>query len=247
MSKKEILSVYNVSKSFNKKVLNNISFKLFSGQTLGIVGESGSGKTTLARIIVKFYDKYYGDIFFENKNIKDLSNKELSKSIQMVFQSAISALNPALTIRNILMDNLILYKICDRKEWIKKIEEVLHLVLMDTSCLDKFPHQLSGGELQRIGIARALLVNAKIIILDEITSALDVNTQLEILNILKDIQKKLNVSYIFISHDLSVLHYIADNIMIIKNGNVVEINNTYEIFNNPQDKYTKKIIEIYKI
>jgi len=247
MKKEIVLSVKNVSKSFNKKILTDISFELEKGKTLGIVGESGSGKTTLARIIVKFYDNYSGDIYLNKVNIKDISNKNLSKDIQMVFQSAIRAFNPAFTIKDILMDNLILYKVDNRKERLKKIEEVLHLVAMDSSCLDKYPHQLSGGELQRIGIARALLVNAKILILDEITSALDVSTQLEILNILKKLQQRLNVTYILISHDLSVINYIADEIMIIKDGYVIEHNTTNNIFKNPQNKYTKKLIELYKI
>jgi len=247
MKKEIVLSVKNVSKSFNKKILTDISFELEKGKTLGIVGESGSGKTTLARIIVKFYDNYSGDIYLNKVNIKDISNKNLSKDIQMVFQSAIRAFNPAFTIKDILMDNLILYKVDNRKERLKKIEEVLHLVAMDSSCLDKYPHQLSGGELQRIGIARALLVNAKILILDEITSALDVSTQLEILNILKKLQQRLNVTYILISHDLSVINYIADEIMIIKDGYVIEHNTTNNIFKNPQNKYTKKLIKINKI
>lgn len=237
----KVLEVKNITKSYGTKVLDNVTFNLEKGTTLGLVGESGSGKTTICKIITNILEPDSGRVLIkctENKN-----NKLLSKKIQMVFQNPYSALNPAFTIRQILVENLIVHRVkMFRKEEETKINDMLSVVSLSTDCLDKYPHELSGGELQRINIARALLLNPEIIILDEVTSQLDATIQKDILDLLKKIQKQFNVSYLIVSHNMNVIQYMSDYIVILRDGKVVECNDTEKIFKNPQEKYTKKIL-----
>ena len=236
-----ILEVKKISKSFgDNKVLNNVSFDIAKGKSLGIIGESGSGKTTICKIITNILIPDAGSVYIEGEENSQYGNKKLSEKVQMVFQSPYSAMNPALTIRENLMENLIVHNVnISRKEGEQKIKNILSVVSLGVNCLRRYPHELSGGELQRIGIARALLMQPEIIILDEVTSALDATIQKDILDLLKKIQKKFKISYLVVSHNLNVIRYMSDYVAVLENGKIIEYNTTKELFKNPQKKYTK--------
>ena len=237
----DILEVKKVSKSFgDNKVLNKVSFGIEKGKTLGLIGESGSGKTTICKIITNILDTDSGSVSILGIDNKEYGNKVLSEKIQMVFQSPYQAMNPAFTIKQNLMENLIVHDFnISRKEGELKVKNILSIVSLNVNCLNKYPHQLSGGELQRVGIARALLLKPDIIILDEVTSALDATIQKDILDLLKKIQKRFKISYLIVSHNLNVVRYMSDYIAILNNGKIIEYNTTKELFKNPQKKYTK--------
>lgn len=237
----DILEVKKVSKSFgDNKVLNKVSFGIEKGKTLGLIGESGSGKTTICKIITNILDADSGSVSILGIDNKEYGNKVLSEKIQMVFQSPYQAMNPAFTIKQNLMENLIVHDLnISRKEGELKVKNILSIVSLNVNCLNKYPHQLSGGELQRVGIARALLLKPDIIILDEVTSALDATIQKDILDLLKKIQKRFKISYLIVSHNLNVIRYMSNYIAILNNGKIIEYNTTKELFKNPQKKYTK--------
>ena len=228
------------------KALTNINITIKKGETVGIVGESGSGKTTLGLAILQLLS-YNGVIKFNDQNLKEISNEELRinrKNFQIVFQDPFSSLSPRLTIKEILMEGVDELKEethqSDKNEICKKL---LLEVGLDTSMLERYPHQFSGGQRQRIAIARALSMRPKLIILDEPTSALDVLVQKNILELLVSIQKKHSISYCFISHDLKVVRAISHRIYIIKASEIIESNNTETIFSNPKTDYTKNLIK----
>lgn len=252
MEEKVILQVKNVNKEFNlgkKKVLkavDDISFDLKTSHTLGVVGESGSGKSTLARCIMGLYPDATGQIIYNGKNILEENQRELKeyrKDVQMIFQDPYSSLNPrkkckdiiASGIRNLLGER-------DKKKINKKVLETMEICGLSEYHMERYPHEFSGGQRQRISIARALAVNPKIIIADEPTSALDVSIQAQIINLMEDLQKDLGLSMIFISHDLSVVRHVAEEVLVMYHGQCVEYNESEEVFENPKMDYTKKLL-----
>ncbi len=258
-TKKEVVKVenlnvwYPIKKGLLKrtisyvKAIKNLNFILYQGESIGIVGESGSGKTSLILAIIKLI-KSKGRIIINNKDINLIKNKEilgLRKEIQIVFQDPFSSLSPRMNIEEIICEGIkIHYPSITEEKKQAKLKDVLDKVGLNyKECIDKYPHEFSGGQRQRIAIARALILEPNILILDEPTSALDITIQNQIINLLNELQKKLLLSYIFISHDMKVVKSIADRVMVLKNGSVVEENNSDEIFNNPKSAYTKNLIK----
>ena len=247
-----ILNVKSVYKTYysnkNKTRINalkNINFKLYENETLGIVGESGCGKSTLAKIIVQLEKLSSGEIDYKNNILNNLSYRDLikyKKDIQLVFQDPYSSLNPRLNICTILEEPLIIHSTLNTNQRMQKCKEIIKLVGLQEQTLSKYPHEFSGGQRQRIVIARALILQPKLIIADEPVSALDVSIQSQILNLIKDIKDQFNLSLIFISHDLSVVSYMSDRIIVMYQGEIVEMGNAKKIFNQPQHQYTKNLI-----
>lgn len=251
MKDKKILQVMNVTKEFKKKdkilkAVDNISFDLKSAQTIGIVGESGSGKSTLARCIMGLYPDASGKIIYEDKNILDCNEEDLRdyrKDMQMIFQDPYSSLNPRKKCEDIIASGIInLNREKDKKKIQKKVLKTMELCGLSKYHINRYPHEFSGGQRQRISIARALAVDPKVIVADEPTSALDVSIQAQIINLLEDLQKNLGLGIIFISHDLSVVRYVAEEVLVMYHGKCVEYNETEEIFENPKRDYTKRLL-----
>lgn len=227
------------------KAVNEVSFEVNKGETFGIVGESGSGKSTVARLINLLIKPTDGEIYYKNKNILEFDQKEkenFRKQVQMVFQSPYGTLDPRRSIEYSLMEPFIIHGIGTKKERNQKISRLLDLVNLPQSSLNKFPHELSGGQLQRVNIARAIALDPEVVICDESVSALDVSVQAQILNLLNDLQKELNLTYIFISHDLNVVRYMCDRIAVMYSGKIVELDSAKKIYNNPQKDYTKLLL-----
>lgn len=249
---KKIIKIKNLNLSYDNKdgkfqVLKNINLSVNKGEVLGLVGESGCGKTSLSQSIVRLIDINNGEIKINNKVIHKVTNKELMvmrKSIQMIFQDPFSSLNPRMTVFNTLAEPIKLHNLyLDQQNLREKVINLMEDVGIEKQWINKYPHEFSGGQRQRIAIARALAVEPKIIIADEPVSALDVTIQSQILNLLLKICKKNKITMIFISHDLSVIRYIADRTAVMHHGRIVEINDTEKIYSHPQHSYTKKLIE----
>lgn len=253
---KYILEVNNlkeyfpISKSLMKKntvylkAVDGVSLRLREGQTIGIVGESGCGKTTLGRTILKLYKSDGGQIFFEGEDITNISRNEMQKyrtDIQLIFQDPYSSLPPRMTVGNIIAEAVRIHNIVPKEEVHGYVLDIMKKCGLQPQHYDRYPHEFSGGQRQRICIARALAVNPKLVVCDEPVSALDVSIQAQIINLLKDLQKKLNLTYVFISHDLSVVKYITDQILVMYLGNMMELGETDEIFDNPLHPYTKAL------
>ena len=223
--------------------VNNVSFKMAQGETLGIVGESGSGKTTLGLSIVGL-NKYKGNFIYQNQEINDKNRRYFRQQIQMVFQDPYNSLNPRLTVLDIVGEGLRAnFSNLNKEQRKNKVLNAIIEVGLNADDLNKYPHQFSGGQRQRIAIARALVLEPKLIILDEPTSALDVSIQAQVLTLLKEIQNKRKISYIFISHDIKAVRALSDNIMVMKDGKIVEQGQVEAIFNAPKQAYTKQLIE----
>ena len=223
------------------KAVDNISLNLNQGETLGIVGESGSGKTTLAMSIVNLI-KHSGEIYIKNNEIFNEVNY-FTKDLQFVFQDPYNSLNPRMNISQIIGEGLTVhYPQLDKSESLERIKQIVREVELDESILNKYPHEFSGGQRQRIALARALVLNPKIVILDEPTSALDVTVQAQVIMLLKQLQRKYGLSYIFISHDMNAVRAMSHQILVMKDGKVIESGSTENIFNNPQHTYTKQLI-----
>lgn len=253
--KKPLLEVKSLSQFFKTgrknvvKAVNDVSFKIYPGETYGLVGESGSGKSTTGRAIIRLYDPTDGKIYFDGREITGkLSTEDLKflrMNMQMIFQDPMASLNPRQRVLDIVasgLDNFNLYK--DEKEREEKVLDALKKVGLSPEHASRFPHQFSGGQRQRIGIARALVLNPKLLIADEAISALDVSIQAQVVTLLKEIQKATNVAILFIAHDLSMVKYISDRIGVIHLGHLVETGTSDEIFDRPIHPYTKSLLSV---
>ncbi len=230
------------------KAVDGVSLELFEGETLGLVGESGCGKSTLGRTIMGLEPLSDGNILFKGKLMDYLQERvSLSKQIQIVFQDSYSSFNPRFTVGSLLAEPLIVHKVVPRHEVEKEVGRLLKMVGLPKTSYDRYPHEFSGGQRQRIGIARALALRPKLLICDEPVSALDVSIQAQILNLFKDLQKELGLTYLFIAHDLGAVKYISDRIAVMNAGKIVETGLTREIFQNPQHEYTKSLLNAYPI
>ena len=259
LSKSEtLLEIKNVKKHFITKrslfgaplavtkAIDGVSFTVKKGETLGLVGESGCGKTTLGRSILRLLDINDGEILYRGKNINTFSKKDLShfrKSMQIIFQDPYTSLNPRLTVEASLMEPLIINKLGkDTKDKRNRVKQLLEKVGLSPSMKNRYPHEFSGGQRQRICIARAIAVEPEFIVCDECVSALDVSIQSQIINLLLDLQDEMGLTYIFISHDLAVVQYISDAVCVMKAGKIVEKNSARNIYQHPQNDYTKRLL-----
>ena len=244
---KNLRQHFKISRGFTVKAVNGVSFEIFPGETYGLVGESGSGKTTIGRSVIRLYDPTDGEIFFNRDKISgELSNKirrRLRKNMQMIFQDPMSSLNPRKKIGDIIGEGLDIHKLySSRAERNEIIAEILKKVGLSPAHAERYPQQFSGGQRQRVGIARALVMNPKLIIADECISALDVSIQAQVVNLMKDIQAETKCAYLFIAHDLSMVKYISDRIGVLHKGYLVETGTTREIFSNPAHPYTQSLL-----
>ena len=227
------------------KAVDNVSFSVNKGETIGIVGESGCGKSTTGKTILRLLEPTEGEIIYKNENLASLSAaklKEYRKEMQIVFQDPFSSLNPRYRVGSILERPMEIHNLYSKKERKQKVAEILQKCGMDPSAANKFPHEFSGGQRQRIGIARALTLNPNLLILDEPVSALDVSIQSQIINLLEDLQEEFNLTYLFISHDLSVVRHISDRILVMYLGQMFEMAETLELFKEPLHPYTKALL-----
>lgn len=232
------------------KAVDDISFTLYKGDTLGLVGESGCGKSTVGRTIVRLYDKTGGNVWYKGKEIHELKAKELRSyrtEMQLVFQDPYSSLNPRIKIGDAIGEALIDHGICSVSEARERTREVLSLCGLAPYHIDRFPHEFSGGQRQRIGIARALILNPEFIVADEPVSALDVSIQAQIINLLSDLQEQQGLTFLFISHDLSVVEHLCNKIAVMYLGSVVEYAERDELFTNPLHPYTKALLSAVPI
>jgi ABC-type oligopeptide transport system ATPase subunit len=247
---KNLKKYYEISLGLFKKpklikAVDNISFDVKKGEILSIVGESGCGKSTTAKLILKIEEPSDGSINFYGKNIIKFNTKELKEyrqRVQIIFQDPYSSLNPRWKVGQIIAEPLLLNTDLSSKVIKNRVIYLMEKVGMKAQWYERYPHQFSGGQRQRIGIARALALNPEIIICDEPVSALDVSIQAQVLNLLLDLQEEFNLTYIFISHDLSVVEHISDRIIVMHFGNIVENDDVETIFSNPKHEYTKKLI-----
>ncbi|WP_391120171.1 ABC transporter ATP-binding protein [Psychrobacillus sp. L3] len=227
------------------KAVDGVSFHIRRGETLGIVGESGCGKSSLGRSVIRLLQPTSGEVFFEGKDICKMSRREMKKirkEIQMVFQDPYASLNPRSTIRTILETPLITHGNKNKESRTKIIENLIDKIGIRKDQLDRYPHEFSGGQRQRIGIARALTLNPKLIVADEPVSALDVSVQSQVLNLMVELQKEFNLSYMFISHDLSVVKHISDRVAVMYLGRIVEIAEVESMYETPLHPYTKALL-----
>lgn len=247
---KNLYVEYQINKSVlgGKKIIhavNGVNLKINKGEILAIAGESGCGKSTLAKALLKLEPVKSGEILFENQNIISLNKenlKEFRKQVQMIFQNPYASLNPKMKIIDILKEPLEINTKLTKQEILKTVKEKIKLVGLEESCLDLYPHEFSGGQRQRIAIARALVLNPKFILADEPVSALDVSIQAQVINLIKELKEKYNLTFLLITHDMSVIEYLADRVAIMYLGEVVEIGTTKEIFSNPYHPYTKALL-----
>lgn len=228
------------------KAVDNVSFKVEKGTTLGLVGESGCGKTTIGRCILRIYNPTEGQIIFEGKDIANLKSSKirpLRRKIQLIFQDPYSSLDPRQSARSIVGEPLKNHHITrTKKEFQERVEELFTTVGLNPNVADRYPHEFSGGQRQRIGIARALSCDPSFIVCDEPISALDVSIQAQIINLLQELQEKLELTYLFIAHDLSVVRHISDHIAVMYLGHIVEVTNWKELYENPLHPYTKALL-----
>ncbi|NMB11979.1 MAG: dipeptide ABC transporter ATP-binding protein [Firmicutes bacterium] len=247
---------FPIRKGFGKKItamvkaVDDVSFGIFKGETLGLVGESGCGKTTTARLIMQAYLPTAGRIELrrssgEMQNLAELDARglhELRRELQMVFQDPYSSLNPRMTVRELLSEPLAIHRIGTKSERERRVEEMLELIGLQPEYMNRYPHAFSGGQRQRLGIARAIIMNPSLIVCDEPVSALDVSVQAQILNLLQDLQDKLGLTYLFIAHDLSVVRHICDRVAVMYVGKIVELADTESLFTAPLHPYTEALL-----
>lgn len=228
------------------KAVDDVSFTIRHGETLGLVGESGCGKTTTGRCLLRLIEPTGGDVHFENQSVLSLKSSDLRairRRMQIIFQDPYSSLNPRITVGSMLEEALVIHKLYPDRESIKKrVKELLEIVGLSARHIRRYPHEFSGGQRQRIGIARALAVNPQFIVCDEPVSALDVSIQAQIINLLQDLQKEFELTYLFIAHDLSVVKHISNRVAVMYLGKIVEITESKRLYQNPLHPYTKALL-----
>lgn len=250
-----ILEVSNLTKYFKVgagvvKAVDGVSFSIKRGETLGLVGESGCGKSTTGRTIIRLYEPTSGKIIFKNENIANYNRKELKKfnrQMQMIFQDPYASLNPRMTVADIIGEGIDIHNLLNGKKRLERIYELLDTVGLNKEHANRFPHEFSGGQRQRIGIARALAVDPDFIICDEPISALDVSIQAQVVNLLQDLQKEKNLTYLFIAHDLSMVKHISDRIGVMYLGHLVELTDSITLSENPLHPYTEALLSAIPI
>ncbi|MCL5773503.1 MAG: ATP-binding cassette domain-containing protein [Firmicutes bacterium] len=242
----KLLEVKNLKKYFGAiKAVDDVSFELSAGETLSLVGESGCGKTTTGRLILQLLKPTAGEVIFEGTSLGSLNGKrmrKIRKSMQIIFQDPLSSLNPCMTVSDIIGEPLELHGIARGKAKEKRVSELLQMVGLSPFFASRYPHEFSGGQCQRIGIARALAVNPKFIVADEPVSALDVSVQAQVINLLKDIQQRFSLSFLFISHDLGVVKHISDKVAVMYLGKIVEMAQGSDLFKEPLHPYTRALL-----
>ncbi|WP_026576374.1 ABC transporter ATP-binding protein [Bacillus sp. UNC438CL73TsuS30] len=252
----ELKTYYPIKKGiFSKtvghvKAVDGVTFTISPGETLGLVGESGCGKSTIGKTLIGLESPTQGQIFFQGQRISEYSNSEMKsirKDLQIIFQDPYSSLNPRKRVGDILGEALKVHKIVEYGEINKQVDYLLDIVGLPKNYKSRYPHEFSGGQRQRVGIARALSLNPKLIICDEPVSALDVSIQAQILNLLKDLQKEFQLTYLFIAHGLGAVKYISNRIAVMYLGKIVEVANTETIFKDPKHPYTKALLSAYPV
>lgn len=248
VSVKHLVQTFNAGKKDEVKAIQDISFDIYEGETLGLVGESGSGKTTTGRAIIRLYDPTSGEILYNGQDIAKLKNGskrmlDFRRDTQMIFQDPYASLNPRMKVKDIIAEGIDIHHLAkDKADRDHQVEQLLEEVGLNADHATRYPHEFSGGQRQRIGIARALAVQPKFIIADEPISALDVSIQAQVVNLLKDIQDRQGLTYLFIAHDLSMVKYISDRIAVMHYGCLVELASADEVYSHPLHPYTKSLL-----
>lgn len=250
-----LVEIKNLKKHFSigsesLKAVDGLDLTIFEGETVGLVGESGCGKSTAGRTITRLYEPTDGEVLFQGKNIFDYKQGEMSqvrREIQMIFQDPYASLNPRMKVEELIGEPLAIHGILKGKEKKKRVEDLLKLVGLNPEHISRFPHEFSGGQRQRIGIARALALNPKFIVCDEPISALDVSIQAQVVNLLKELQKDMGLTYLFIAHDLSMVKYISDRILVMYLGRMMELSDSDSLTKDPLHPYTQALLSAVPI
>lgn len=246
----DLCKFFRISRTQTLKAVNHVSFEINRGETVGMVGESGCGKSTTGRCMVKLHEPTSGHIYYKGQDIFSMNrvqHREFTGSVQMIFQNPYSSLNPRMTVKEIVGEGMKVHGKYNQAEMDEKVEELLSRVGLGKAHMSRFPHEFSGGQRQRIGIARALSVDPEFIVCDEPVSALDVSIQAQIINMLKKLQEELNLTYLFVAHDLSVVKYISDRVVVMYLGSVVEEASADELYTNPVHPYTQVLLSAIPI
>lgn len=254
--RKKLVEVNNLKKYFNVgpgqilKAVDDVSFEIYEGETLGLVGESGCGKSTTGRTMIRLYEATAGKVLFDGKDVHTMSKvgqKEFTKQAQMIFQDPYASLNPRMTVGDIIGEGIDIHGIFSGKDRITRIYDLLKTVGLNKEHASRFPHEFSGGQRQRIGVARALAIEPKFIVCDEPISALDVSIQAQVVNLLIKLQQDMNLTYLFIAHDLSMVKHISDRVAVMYLGTVVELASSKELYANPLHPYTQALLSAIPI